>query len=122
LITCALGFAALENSLFLWPSLSTGAVLEGVLTGNLRFIGSTLLHVTASGIIGIAMGFGFYKSKAKKHRYLIIGLILAIALHAAFNLSIINNINNNSFVATSSVWVLVVLILLVIEKIKRVRP
>src|SRR3989344_3237921 len=43
MITGALGFAALENTLFLIKPLSLGATAVGLLTGQLRFLGSTLL-------------------------------------------------------------------------------
>src|SRR3989344_4852454 len=60
MITAALGFAALENTLFLINPLLGGDALSGILTGNLRFIGASLLHVLASGVVGLAPGLGFY--------------------------------------------------------------
>src|SRR3989344_1947368 len=56
LITVALGFAALENPLFLIKPLSLGQTTVGLLTGQLRFLGSTLLHTVSSGAIGITLG------------------------------------------------------------------
>lgn len=122
LITAALGFAALENMLFLWMPVSQGLLVPSLITGNLRFVGSTLLHVAASAIIGIAMGFGFYKQRKYKISYLTAGILLSITLHSFFNLSIINTDNSNSLFATTSVWVVVIMLLLVLERIKRVRP
>ncbi|MEK7105799.1 MAG: PrsW family glutamic-type intramembrane protease, partial [Patescibacteria group bacterium] len=54
MITAAVGFAALENALFLIKPLATGATTVSLLTGHLRFLGSTLLHTVSSGILGIA--------------------------------------------------------------------
>ena len=65
MLTCALGFAAAENMLFLIAPLSTGNLLSGIITDNLRFIGSTLLHVVASAAIGFAMAFSSHPSKAR---------------------------------------------------------
>src|SRR3989338_10517093 len=48
LLTAALGFAALENTLFLVASFSKLNFLGVIATGNLRFIGATLLHVLSS--------------------------------------------------------------------------
>jgi RsiW-degrading membrane proteinase PrsW (M82 family) len=122
LVTGALGFAAVENALFMWPSLLDGSHALTVLAGNLRFIGATLLHVAASGIIGICMGLAFYKPKSKRILYTALGLILAIALHATFNLSIIMGEGNNSLSATTGVWFMIILLLLAFEKIRRVHP
>src|SRR3989344_5096048 len=58
-ITAALGFAALENSFFLLEPLNDGNILGGFITGNLRFVGSSLLHVIASGIIGVFSAYAF---------------------------------------------------------------
>src|SRR6185503_7758748 len=44
MVAVALGFAGLENALFLLSPLSGDTVIQTVLTGNLRFIGATLLH------------------------------------------------------------------------------
>jgi len=47
MITVALGFAALENTLFLLTPIEHGFIVQSILTGNLRFVGATLLHVVA---------------------------------------------------------------------------
>jgi len=60
LITVALGFAAFENVLFLIKPLSLDQATVGLMTGQLRFLGSTLLHTVSSGMIGIALGLSFY--------------------------------------------------------------
>src|SRR5262249_54494487 len=41
LITVALGFAALENALFIMNPLVAGKIIDGLVTGDLRFIGAT---------------------------------------------------------------------------------
>src|SRR3989338_8162046 len=61
MITAALGFVALENTLFIIGPLLGDDILKGVITGNLRFIGASLLHVVSSGIIGFALSLSFYK-------------------------------------------------------------
>src|SRR6185369_9524481 len=64
MLTVALGFAALENALFLIAPFSHGFLLQAIGLGNLRFIGSTLLHVVASSIIGFSLAFSY---KASRH-------------------------------------------------------
>lgn len=119
LITGALGFAALENVLFLIKPLSIEQSTVGLLTGNLRFLGSTLLHAVASGIIGISLGLSFFMRKKRKRLYLFIGLILAIALHSAFNFFIMNNNGSDFLKVFAFLWVATIINLLLLEKIRR---
>jgi RsiW-degrading membrane proteinase PrsW (M82 family) len=86
LVTAALGFSAVENILFLLGPLSDGNTLQALLTGNLRFIGATLLHTLASATIGIAIALAYYKPLEVRRLALMGGIVLAIALHALFNL------------------------------------
>src|SRR3989338_8884233 len=44
LITASLGFAAMENTFFLVSSISNSGFVTSFVSGNLRFIGATLLH------------------------------------------------------------------------------
>lgn len=122
MVTIALGFAAVENALFIFNPLSKGLMAASIITGNLRFIGATLLHVSASATVGIAMAFSFYKNRMHKWKYTLVGLILAIALHTAFNLSIIIGGGKNSLMVAAVVWVAVISVLLLLEKIKKVHP
>ena len=57
MVTVALGFAAAENAIFLFTPLAGGHFAAGIFTGDLRFLGSSLLHVVASATIGFAMAF-----------------------------------------------------------------
>jgi RsiW-degrading membrane proteinase PrsW (M82 family) len=104
MITVALGFAALENMLFLIGPLSEGNYIHGFITGNLRFIGSTLLHVIASSAIGFAMAFSFEKSRPVRAAAASLGLILAIALHALFNFFILSGDGSDTVLAFFTVW------------------
>jgi RsiW-degrading membrane proteinase PrsW (M82 family) len=90
MVTVALGFAAAENTLFLLSPLGGETFVQTFITGNLRFIGATLLHVLSSAVIGVAMGLSFYASKRIKRRYVFLGVILACVLHSAFNFFILN--------------------------------
>ena len=120
LITAALGFAALENMLFLlkiFPS-SIGTTLS-LSTGNLRFIGANLLHAISSGIIGISIGISFYKQKWEKNFFLFVGFLIAIALHSAFNFFIIRNDGNDVLKVLAFLWVVTIIIILLFEKVRR---
>ena len=119
LITTALGFAAFENMLFLIKPLSLGQATVGLLTGYLRFLGSTLLHTVSSGIIGIMVGFSFYTKKYVKRIHLLVGFILAIALHSVFNFFIMNNSGSGFLQVFALLWVATIINLLLFEKLRR---
>lgn len=122
MITAALGFVALENTLFIFGPLIGQDVTTGVITGNLRFIGASLLHVVSSGIVGVSLAFSFYKSKRRQVVMLVFALILAIVFHSGFNLAILHWNNAGAMLAFSMVWIGVILLLLAFEKAKTVAP
>jgi len=119
MITVALGFSAIENSLFLLAPIAGGDALGALITGNLRFIGATLLHIISSSAIGAAMALAFYQSDKIKKEFIIAGVILSVGLHAIFNLLIIKSDNDgDTFFVFLSVWLVVAVLLVVFEKVK----
>lgn len=104
MLTVALGFAAAENVLFLLAPLASGNIVAGLVTDNLRFVGSTLLHVVASGVIGFALAFSWQMKPPMRMLAASGGLILAIALHTAFNALIISGDGKEAFIAFFLVW------------------
>jgi RsiW-degrading membrane proteinase PrsW (M82 family) len=121
MVTAALGFAALENVLFILQPLESGNVLQTVVTGDLRFIGATLLHTLSSATIGLALAFSFYQRAAIRRLAAIGGVILAIFLHALFNLSIIKSEGEKILMIFLFVWLGAIVLILFFEKIKRIR-
>lgn len=122
MVAVALGFAGLENALFLLSPLSGETVAQAVLTGNLRFIGATLLHVFSSAIIGIALAYSFYKPTLVREWYAAVGVILASLLHAGFNFLILNTADEHLLRTFAGVWVGVIAVLFALEFVKRIRP
>lgn len=118
MITGALGFAALENALFLLDPVSLKDSVVSLLTGNLRFIGSMLLHAIASGVIGMAVGFAYYKNFIRREFALFGGLFLSIALHSAFNYFIINS-SQNVFSVFTLLWIVTILFIFLFELLRR---
>ena len=119
MVVTALGFAAAENFLFLLSPLSGLSLGQMIITGDYRFVGATLLHVLASAIIGASLAFSFYKKPAVKRRYLLVGVILAIALHGAFNILIMNTATGEFLRTFIWVWVGLIALMAVLEFIKR---
>jgi RsiW-degrading membrane proteinase PrsW (M82 family) len=117
MITAALGFSALENVMFLFGPIFQGNTTVALMTGNMRFIGATLLHISASAIIGIFMSYSYYNSKKIKFNFLVSGFILSVALHSIFNSFIINS-GTFTLVGFSLVWFSIIIIILIFENIK----
>jgi RsiW-degrading membrane proteinase PrsW (M82 family) len=122
MLTAALGFAAAENTLFIFNPLIEGDVFIGILTGNIRFISTSLLHVVSSSIVGAAIALSFYKRKKVRHEYFWHGLALAVVMHAAFNHFIVQSEGIGLFVVFIALWVCVIGLMLLFERVKKVRP
>jgi RsiW-degrading membrane proteinase PrsW (M82 family) len=122
MICVALGFSAIENTLFLWSPLSGDTVFQTIITGNLRFVGATLLHVLSSATIGVSLALAFYKPRAVKILYALSGVILAVLLHSTFNFLILNTPQAYLLRTFVFVWVGVVVLLAALEFVKRIHP
>lgn len=124
MLTTALGFAALETTLFLIDSFGHNSIIGSLAAGNFRSIGPMLIHLISSATLGLFIGLAFYKSKIKKFLYLLLGLGVAIILHALFNLFIIlSDITNNItffWIACLGAWTLIIALLIFFRKIKKV--
>ncbi len=123
MITIALGFAALENTLFILGPLSSGDQATALNLTALRFVGATLLHVASSALIGISMSFAYFKPKGHRILFTVLGIIAAITLHTIYNLSIMDSNDPgavyNIFIG---LWVTVLGVLLACERIKKLPP
>lgn len=118
MLTIALGFAAAENMLFLLAPLSDGNIATSIFTGNLRFLGSTLLHVVASATIGFALAFSKTYRPGGRVAAAALGLILAVALHTAFNMLIIDQGASAALTAFFLIWMIVVVFFAAFEVLK----
>ena len=118
-VIAGLGFAALENIFFLFKPESVGDSTVMLMTTNLRFLGSTLLHSTASSFVGLLIGLSYYQSKFIKFLSFIVGIILAITLHSLFNFFIIQNDGENFLQVFAFLWVVTIISILVFEKVRR---
>lgn len=119
LIVIALGFAALENALFLFNPLIMGEYLNSALTGSFRFLGATLLHVLCSATIGVFLALTYYKSRVIQLVAGTIGLCIAIVLHALFNFFIMDASGTTILGVFLFVWVGIIILFLLFERIKQ---
>ncbi len=119
MITAALGFAALENTLFMLGIINTSDITSSIIDGNWRFIGAVLLHSVVSAIVGFMIALTFYRSRFFTFWAAIIGLCVATGLHAWFNLSIISAVTKlDKLRALGLVWVSVIFLIILFQEIK----
>lgn len=118
MITIALGFAALENVLYILKPGINFNVTAGLLTGGLRFFGSTLLHVIASAFVGIVIGL---TPKAIRGIFMLVGVAGATFLHSTFNVFILKNTTASFLQIYGYLWVSAIISLIILEKLSRMR-
>lgn len=121
LMTAALGFTALENTFYLLAPLLQGDTVGSIMTGNLRFMGASLLHVVASGSLAICLGFSFYKSKFVKFLYFLVGITIATIIHTLFNYFIIITTEGSTFLIFSFVWLTTIILIITLDRVKTIK-
>jgi len=119
MIVIALGFSALENSLFIFNPLISGDFYNSALTGSFRFLGATLLHVLASGTVGVFLALAYYKDKMTQVLAGTFGLFIAVVLHALFNFFIMDSSGETILGVFLFVWMGIIALFLAFEKIKQ---
>ena len=84
LIAASLGFAAIENILVLFRSL-TESVDVALQVWALRSVGATLLHALSGAIIGYFLALSWFYFEHQR-KLIAIGIILATLFHFTFNI------------------------------------
>lgn len=120
LMTSAMGFAALENALFLIPIFreSTFAGLE--IAAN-RFLGANLLHALSSGIVGFFLARAWWHRE--RHHMVLLGVLIASVLHTLFNYLIMQQgvISQGTFFLFMLLAVMTIVVLIDFQHLKRER-
>lgn len=120
MIAAALGFAALENTLYILAPLLEGDTTAAFLTGNMRFIGTTLIHVSASALVAYSLALAFFMKRKYKIEHILAGLFIATLLHTVFNLFIIQTQALYMIGSLILVWIGTLILFFLFEKIKKV--
>lgn len=118
MILIALGFSSLENALFIFNPLVDGDFINSFITGNFRFLGASLLHILASGTVGVFLALAYYKTKTMKLLFGTAGLCIAIVLHGLFNFFIMDSSGEIILSVFLIVWIGIILLFLIFEKVK----
>lgn len=82
-IIAGLGFAAVENLLILFK-IPFPSFPEALTTIGFRFLGATLVHALASGIVGYWLALGLLHLRQKR-KLILTGLAIAIIFHSCYN-------------------------------------
>lgn len=120
LVAAALGFASLENVLYVASSLAQGDLPGALLTGPLRFVGATTLHAALAACLGVFAGFARYATPARGRRLWFAGFGVVVALHVAFNAAIIQLSDASPF-AYAAAWIAALVAIVALEEVKAMR-
>ncbi|MFT6361240.1 MAG: RsiW-degrading membrane proteinase PrsW (M82 family) [Candidatus Paceibacteria bacterium] len=120
LITGALGFAAAENVLFLLEPSLQGDISFIIETGTLRFLGASILHSVLAALLGLIIGFVFYKRRSTKIIFGALGLGIVIILHTFFNYFITKHVEINGLLTLGILWIVTLFIIAMFERVRRV--
>jgi len=117
MIIAALGFAASENILTLFP---LKGILEIFTVSWFRFMGATFLHALCAGVIGYFLALSFFETK-KRFKLTAVGLTSAVALHGLYNFSIITE-GNLKFIGPAIVLIgLTIFVSYGFKKVKKMK-
>lgn len=123
MVTAAMGFAALENMLFIADSLQT-SLNQTILVSAFRFINAILLHASTAILIGAGLAFSYFHHE-RRWKELGGAIILGTLLHASYNFFIINSIERiagvpGQVIATTLVLFGAIAGLLLFERARRI--
>ncbi len=104
-ITIGLGFAGLENALYILHPVLVQNLTQATLSGGMRFLGANLLHAVALSMSGFALGFAYFKSSSKKVWFTCVGIIIAISIHSVFNLLVANTNQEQALKVFELLWI-----------------
>lgn len=91
MVVAALGFAALENILYLFAPIDqlsfNDALNRTLLLSFVRFIGATFLHTLCSALVGYFVAISLFDRKNRSMEAAV-GITAAVALHGLYDFSI----------------------------------
>jgi RsiW-degrading membrane proteinase PrsW (M82 family) len=124
MITAAMGFAALENILYLFPSAGRvfsldQTIINSATIGFFRFIGATFLHALCSALIGYFLALSLYKNRTSMA---VFGIFIGTFLHGLYNFSIME-LNPTLKIAVPTVILLGLSVFIVVafKKVKKLK-
>ena len=118
MITAALGFASLENTLFIIKTFSDG--VDIIRCGYRQYEIYRSDFAAHRFIYHCGRFHGFFPKKNKKNlkRNTYIGLVVAGLLHFAFNYLIIESGGGNILKVLMPLWLIIIALIFIFEKVK----
>ena len=89
-------------------------------TGTLRFIGASILHAVLAALLGLTLGFVFYKKRRTKILFGMVALGMIIILHTLFNSFIIKYVEINGLLTLGILWLVTLFIIGLFERVRRI--
>ena len=125
MVVVALGFAALENILYLFSpidNMSFNAIIGStIVISFIRFIGATFLHTLCSGLIGYFLAKSILENRSKLHLTMV-GILFSTLLHGLYNFSIITmQAPFNFFIPLIIILGLIIFMVYDFDNIKKVK-
>lgn len=120
LMTAAIGFSSMENSLYVIKPLIENNHLDLLINTNIRFIGANIVHIISSGILGLFIGLSYCKKPFIKEIYIWFGLTFAIFIHWIFNIFLISY-NKYTYLMLFLIWFITIFLIFFLEKIKQIK-
>ncbi|KKP41486.1 MAG: hypothetical protein UR46_C0034G0002 [Parcubacteria group bacterium GW2011_GWA1_33_6] len=126
MVISALGFAALENMLYLFSpinnAISFGVIVKTTITVSfIRFIGATFLHTLCSAFLGYFLALSFFQSH-RKLPLTIFGILGAVSLHGLYNFSIMTLQRPlNYVIPIVIIFSLAIFMIYAFDKIKKIK-
>jgi len=125
MVVSALGFAALENILYLIAppgQMPFHQLMDRTLIiVFVRFIGATFLHTLCSAVIGYGLAVSFCQAKVKYLPF-ILGIIVAVGLHGLYDFSIMTLDGNIRYIIPAMIILLLAFLVFTgFEKLKKLK-
>lgn len=119
LVTGALGFSALENTLYLITPIAQRVDIGSiVITGNVRFLGATVLHSISVALIGVLLGLAYAADGFWKFLHGAVGLAIAAGLHTVFNYFIMQDTRQSTIIAIAGIWIVAVIVIILFDRLR----
>lgn len=125
MVVVALGFAAVENILYLFNPVSPLSFNElinrTVFIAVVRFAGATFLHTLCSAVVGYSLAVSFCEVKTKRIA-VVAGVIIATLLHGLYDFSIMMLTGNmRMYVPVAIILTLAFLVFAGFDKLKKMK-
>jgi len=121
MVIAALGFAAIENILILFPLGPKILFGQAFSISVFRFLGATFLHALCSGTVGYFLALSFFETKGRL-KLLSAGLGISVFLHGLYNFAIMEMEGSLKFLIPAVILLsLAIFVSLGFQKLKKLK-